>query len=221
MEKAKEEYGLVYKNEPPYEVLYTKWLPYADVLKLKGIEEMVEVYYNSGQFQYTLKALEKEFSSAFQMYESLAVFYEQHKLHQMSHSRVTRYEILLDFVKQVCPDQEDFYKELLTFDLYLRENAKTRPDFAGESLVTKEWLQEFYDREAKEPVCLRGYTGYDKRQMRKMTHVEKFTRASENICGKEEPVYVLFDYQDRNPLDHQATCYFLQNDGKEYKMANK
>lgn len=221
MEKAKEEYGLVYKNEPPYEVLYTKWLPYADVLKLKGIEEMVEVYYNSGQFQYTLKALEKEFSSAFQMYESLAVFYEQHKFHQMSHSRVTRYEILLDFVKQICPDKEDFYKELLTFDLYLRENAKTRPDFAGESLVTKEWLQEFYDREAKEPVCLRGYTGYDKRQMRKMTHVEKFTRASENICGKEEPVYILFDYQDRNPLDHQATCYFLQNDGKEYKMANK
>ena len=49
MEKQKENYGLVYKDTPPYEVLYTKWLPYEDVLVLKKVEEMVEVYYNSSQ----------------------------------------------------------------------------------------------------------------------------------------------------------------------------
>ena len=57
MEEKKDDYGLVYKGQPPYEVLYTKWLPYEDTLRLKGIEEMVETYYNSRQFCYTLPYL--------------------------------------------------------------------------------------------------------------------------------------------------------------------
>ena len=56
MEEHTEEYGLVYKSLPPYEVLYTKWLSYEDVLKLKRIEEMVEVC-DRGQFSYTLEHL--------------------------------------------------------------------------------------------------------------------------------------------------------------------
>ena len=39
------EYGIVYKNREPYEVLSTKWLDYDHVLKLKNVENMVEVYY--------------------------------------------------------------------------------------------------------------------------------------------------------------------------------
>ena len=71
MEEQKENYGLVYKSAPPYEVLFTKWISYEDVLRLKGIEEMVEVYYNSRQFEKTLEALEKEFASMFDMYEKI------------------------------------------------------------------------------------------------------------------------------------------------------
>ena len=51
------EYGIVYKTQEPYEVLSTKWLDYDHVLKLKTVENMVEVYYNSGQFQNTLEYL--------------------------------------------------------------------------------------------------------------------------------------------------------------------
>ena len=164
------------------------------------------------------------------MFEELAGFYERHDLHLVSHSRVARYEIMLDFVRQICPEKEELYRELLTFDLYLRENAKNRPEFAGESRVTKEWLQGFYEKEAETHAYLKGYESYDKRQMRKMTHVEMFEQAAEMIWGRKDPVYVLFDYQNRNPLDHQAAyyfleeqaaCYFLQNDDKKYKMSDK
>ena len=44
-------YDLVYTKEPPYEVLSTKWLSFDDVLYLKGIEAVVEVFYNSRQFE--------------------------------------------------------------------------------------------------------------------------------------------------------------------------
>lgn len=197
MKEHEEEYGLVHKSQPPYEVLYTKWLPYEDVLKLKRIEEMVEVYYNSGQFQYTLKQLVKAFGSPFEMYEALGEYYETKELHLVSHSRVTRYEILLDFARRYDPEREELYRELLVFDLYLRENMKNRPEFAGEYTVGKEELSAFYEQEAKEHRYLQGYEEYDKRQMRKMTHMERFHY---DVVGNGEPkeLCILFDYFRQN-----------------------
>lgn len=197
MKEHEEEYGLVHKSQPPYEVLYTKWLPYEDVLKLKRIEEMVEVYYNSGQFQYTLKQLVKAFDSPFEMYEALGEYYETKGLHLVSHSRVTRYEILLDFARRCDPQREELYRELLVFDLYLRENMKNRPEFAGEYTVGKEELSAFYEEEAKEHRYLQGYEEYDKRQMRKMTHMERFHY---DVVGNGEPkeLCILFDYFRQN-----------------------
>lgn len=197
IKEHEEEYGLVHKSQPPYEVLYTKWLPYEDVLKLKRIEEMVEVYYNSGQFQYTLKQLVKAFGSPFEMYEALGEYYETKGLHLVSHSRVTRYEILLDFARRYDPEREELYRELLVFDLYLRENMKNRPEFAGEYTVGKEELSAFYEQEAKEHRYLQGYEEYDKRQMRKMTHMERFHY---DVVGNGEPkeLCILFDYFRQN-----------------------
>lgn len=206
MEEKKADYGLVYKSRPPYEVLYTNWLSYDDVLVLKLVEEMVEVYYNSGQFSYTLHHLEKEFETPFQMYLELGIFYEKHKLHLISHSRITRYEIMLEFVESLGTGREDFYRELLTFDLYLRENVKNRPEFAGEYQVSKETLHDFYEEEAREHQYLKGYEQYDKRQLRKMTHVEGFHYDVLGDGGAME-VKILFDYENRSRLTHQASIF--------------
>ena len=208
MEEMKETYGLVYKSRPPYEVLYTNWLSYEEVLQLKLVEEMVEVYYNSGQFTYTLRRLEQEFSSPFELYLALGEYYEKHELHLMSHSRITRYEILLGFIRSLVNLDEKLYKELLTFDLYLRENVKNRPDFAGEYKVEKEKLNDFYDIEAQEHKFLKGYEGYDKRQLRKMTHIEKFCFDVMDSCEPCE-LLVLFDYENRNRLTHQASTFMI------------
>ena len=209
MEEMKESYGLVYKSRPPYEVLYTKWLSYEDVLTLKSVEEMVEVYYNSGQFTYTLKELEKEFTSPFALYLALGAYYENHELHLMNHSRITRYEILLGFIQSLHTEKEELYRELLTFDLYLRENMKTRPAFAGEYLVEKEVLSDFYEREAEEHRFLKGYDSYDKRQLRKMTHVEQFHYDVMGNCEAADYL-ILFDYQNRSKLTHQAKTFKIE-----------
>jgi len=208
MEEKKGDYGLVYKSRPPYEVLRTNWLSYEDVLLLKMIEEMVEVYYNSGQFSYTLRQLEQEYSSPFQLYLELGTYYENHELHLMSHSRISRYEILLDFIKTLHTDREELYRELLTFDLYLRENVKNRPDFAGEYSVSKELLNQFYDEESRQHQYLEGYAQYDKRQLRKMTHIEQF-RYDVLGQGEVKEVLLLFDYENRSPLTHQARIFSI------------
>ena len=202
MEEKTKDYELLYQNRPPYEVLSTKWLPYSDVICLKGLEEMVEVYYHSRQFEHTMELLEQVFGDAFVMFEEMSNYYEEHGYYGVNHNRVARYEILYAFIKEVALVQyetlltEEQFRQTLVMDLYLRENMKNRPAFAGDSLVSKEVERTFYDTEAEEHQYLKGYEKYDKRQLRKMTHLE-------NIDGH----LILFDYQNRNPLTNQATTY--------------
>lgn len=186
MERQKETYGLVYQSRPPYEVLYTKWLSYENVLELKMVEEMVEVYYNSCQFSNTLRQLEKEFDSPYEMYHGLGKYYEEHNLHLISHSRVKRYEILLNFIEGLLINDTELYRELLVFDLYLREKAKSRPEFAGKYTVS----------------------GKVKSDRGKMVHVEQFHYDVMGDC-KRKDCFILFDYETRNKLTHEAAISYI------------
>ncbi len=206
MQEHAEEYGLVYKGKPPYEVLGTSWLSYGEIAQLKKIEEMVEIYYNSGQFANTLRFLVKEFASPFRMYEKLSGYYEEKGLFGRSHTRTARYKILLDFIGENVKGKTEFYRELLVYDLYLRENIKSRPEFAGESLADKEFLKAFYDREEKEPVYLKSYEKADSRKLRKMTHIEVFEFQVDRDMEPGKTV-LLFDYQNRNPLNYEAAVF--------------
>ena len=206
MQEMQQEYELRYKDEPPYEVLSTKWLPYSDVIELKGIEEMVEIYYNSGQFTHVVEALVENYVSAYQMYRDLWQYYEDHDYMGIQHRRSARYEIVLDFVKEKYPEQADVMRELLTYDYYLRENAKSRPEFAGEDATDKRFVRAFYEEEEKERKHLPGYEQFDRNQMRKMTHLEYFPH-----MGK----MLLFDYKFRNPLNQEARTCMIKKDSLE------
>lgn len=208
-DRAKE-YGIRYMDTPPYEVLFTDWLSFGDVLKLKQIEEMVEIYYNSNQFEHTLPFLEQAFETPFAMYEALAAFYEKEGYFVNSPARSYRYQVLLHFASEYDKEHEKVYKELLTYDMYLRENAKSRPDFAPDLQDHKEWIREFYKKEEEDRSLLPAYHDFDARQLARMTHLEPFSypvwdmpkRGEESAC--ESPVYILFDYQKRSPLTGEA-----------------
>lgn len=205
------DYGIAYLDKPPYEVLYTNWLSFDDVVKLKRIEEMVEIYYNSNQFTHTLPVLEREFDSPFEMYEKLAQFYEEKGYFVKTPSRMYRYDVLLEFVMtSVSEDQENLYKELLLFDIYLRENVKSRPKFASFLADNKQNIRTFYENEVENSRYLQGYEQFDAKQMARMTHLERFTypvwntKYEEIIVPLKEERYVLFDYIERNPLTYEA-----------------
>lgn len=200
MAENAEAYGLVYSAKPPYEVLGTKWLDYENLLKLKSVEEMVEVYENSGQFTVTMKELVKEFDTPFDLFSELAEYYETHTLTGVSHSRMARYEILDGFVAEHIPDKLELYRRLMVYDLYLRENLKSRPDFAEDQTPFKEKIREFFAKEAVNHRYLReGYEGFEARQLIKMAHLEVFG-------GKTA---VLFDYRQRDPLSYNAAAFVI------------
>ncbi len=215
------EYGIHYTDKPPYEVLFTNWLSFEDVLRLKRIEEMVELYYNSNQFVHTLRFLVGAFETPFQMFEALAEFFEEKGYFVNSPARSYRYHVLLAFAKEYDGAQEAIYKELLTFDMYLRENLKSRPEFAKDLQEHKEVIKSFYKQEEEQRKHLPAYVSYDAKQMQRMTHLEPFyyrvweMRPQEVNCMRKNlrsdgenagnsPTYVLFDYQQRNPLTGEA-----------------
>lgn len=177
MEMCKE-YGIVYKTQEPYEVLSTKWLDYDHVLKLKTVENMVEVYYNSGQFQNTLEYLENFFPDAFSIYERLGSFYMEKGYGDVSHTRMRRYEILLEFLEDVPEISMDQVKDQMVYDLYLRENLKSRPGFARDQKPFERQIWDFRKRE----------------KVAKNAHVEVFA----------DGTVLLFNYADRDQLTNNA-----------------
>lgn len=172
------EYGIVYKTQEPYEVLSTKWLDYDHVLKLKTVENMVEVYYNSGQFQNTLEYLENFFQDAFSIYERLGSFYMEKGYGDISHTRMRRYEILLEFLEDVPEISMDQVKDQMVYDLYLRENLKSRPGLARDQKPFERQIWDFRKRE----------------KVAKNAHVEVFA----------DGTVLLFNYADRDPLTNNA-----------------
>ena len=178
------EYDLQYRAAPPYEVLSTRWLSYGDVLRLKGVEQMVEVYYNSRQFTATLKLMETEFADAFSMFAALAEYYERKSLAGLNHSRLARYEILHQFLQEYFAagyryEKQKRYEDALVYDLYLRENAKSRPSFARDQRPEKERIRSGVGE-------LRG--------LGTQIHAEVFWSGE----------LIIFDYRSRDPLTGNA-----------------
>ena len=184
MQEEAEKYGIVHKEKEPYEVLSTNWLPYGDVLKLKAVESMVEVYYNSGQFQHTLEYLVPLAKDAFTFYESLGAFYEKKGYSEISHSRMRRYEILLEYLQEETDVSVEKASQKMLYDLYLREKLKKRPSFAPDQKVYETAIWDY--RKAN--------------HIPKTAHIEVF----------EDGRAVLFDYERRDPLSNNAYTETIQ-----------
>ncbi|TAH71552.1 MAG: DUF4080 domain-containing protein [Anaerolineaceae bacterium] len=218
IEEECKKHGIVYNNEPPYEVLYTKHLTYDEIIELKGICDMVEVYYNSGQFVYSIEYLEHYFDSPMKLYASLYHYYDKNRLYELAHSRLRRYEILLEFFKDMNElkdmvsnyefndgmskdDKREenvlVFKEILLFDLCLREALRKRPDYVGAPISYQSYRL----------IC-------DKHKVnRSKIHIEKFVydvlESSKQGKAIKRECVILFDYDKRNPITNSANFYVL------------
>lgn len=229
---------ITYKNHAPYEVLFTDWLSYDEVLQLKQVEDMVEVYHNSGQFTYSIQYLEHFFETPFDFYQEIGQYYEEQKLNSMSHTRMSRYEILLRFMGEHTRGKATSEKAAYTFDmkvletillydLYLRENLKSKPDFLATNEVEREIYHHFFVEEESVKSYLKGYEEYTGKQISRLTHMEKFAYDIIKSAGTGQAVvkeeYILFDYKNRNPLDHAASTHIFEkrNETELYYIGNK
>ena len=190
MQAQASQYGILSQAEPPYEVLKTPWLSYDDIIRLKGLEEMVETYYNSGQFSNTVKVLCKQFDRPFLLYEALSDEYRARKMHEKKHSREAQYQFIRDFAAARTTLDDILVRQVLTLDYYLRDYARKRPSFALE--------QDSYKEEIR-AVCLKAFPESSYKDVIRDYHIEVFVPPF-----TDEKQFVLFDYQHRDPLDQNA-----------------
>ena len=187
-----QEYGLVYRSRPPYEVMSSKWVSYDEMLEIRLVEEMLELHYNSGQFLTYLAVLEQKYDSVFQLFLDMGHYYRSNGYLDCNHNRVHRTEIVLDFAATVDPERKDVYQEALMFDLYKIEKSKSRPVWARDLSLEKKKTSRY----------LRAH-GMEK----KYCHLERFYWIDEEGQYRQggEPLWFLFDYETRDSLTNEAT----------------
>ncbi len=216
-------YDLKYMVQAPYEVLSTRWLSFTDVLQLKQVEEMTEVYYNTGQFKYSLAYLLRQPGiTPFRLFEMLGTYYKKMGYLELQHKRVARYEILLDFARESFVESEDYkeelLKELLTMDCYLRDNAKARPSWCSDKSTLKNMQQGFFQSGGDEKIML-VLPEYKGKLDLNMMHLEAFClvtgdlleqlESGQEICLSDKKSFALFDYREKSPMFHEAKVHFF------------
>ena len=213
MEEQVKNYGIQFQETQPYEVLSTNWITYDEILVLKNVEEMVEVYHNSDQFEHVLPYVISFFDTPFSFYQRLGEYYEKRDLFGIGVKREARYTVLRDFVETELKDEKNFsvivFEQLLTYDYYLREKAKTRPEWAKKEAIEKSIYQNFFKNAGNEELSFREEQ-YDSKVAARKMHIEPLQKETlewiEEILvqTKKDVLYCVFDYEHRNPLTKDA-----------------
>lgn len=210
MEEEVKKYNILYRNLPPYEVLGTKWLSYDEIILLKGVEELVELYYNSGQYTLTLKYAVPFFESPFRFYEMFSAWYRGKSYHKLNHNRLEKYTILREFLREHIDENEwDILDEIMLYDMYLRENVKGRPAWAKDTAQYKKEWKALYREQGEKlfPEDVQAGT-YDSKRAANQSHIEVFEidikKFEQSGQVEKKQVFCLFDYSRRNPLNRAA-----------------
>ena len=210
MEEEVKKYSILYRNQPPYEVLGTKWLSYDEIILLKGVEELVELYYNSGQYTLTLKYAVPFFESPFRFYEMFSAWYRGKGYHKLNHNRLEKYNILREFLREHIDEHEwDTLDEIMLYDMYLRENVKGRPAWAKDTTQYKKEWKALYREQGEKLFPEDVQAGiYDSKRAANQSHIEVFEinikKFEQSGQVEKKQVFCLFDYSRRNPLNRAA-----------------
>ena len=210
MEEEVKKYSILYRNQPPYEVLGTKWLSYDEIILLKGVEELVELYYNSGQYTLTLKYAVPFFESPFRFYEMFSAWYRGKGYHKLNHNRLEKYNILREFLREHIDENEwDTLDEIMLYDMYLRDNVKGRPAWAKDTAQYKKEWKALYREQGEKLFPEDVQAGiYDSKRAANQSHIEVFEinikKFEQSGQVEKKQVFCLFDYSRRNPLNRAA-----------------
>lgn len=216
MEQKRKEFGIIYREKAPYEVLQTNDLSYKEIIKLKMIEEMVEIYFNSHNFRYTIKYIEQFFDHPFNLYEALAFYWEKNSYHTFNHNKTKLYTILLEFYTETVNNDDNSIKDILIFDMYLQEKVKKFPDWFEQDKTFKTEIRNFYKNEENIVKYLPQLKEYTSKQISRMVHIEVFPIdiiswiKGTSTSLERRNTAVLFNYYNKDIIKNSAKFYEIE-----------
>ncbi|MBP3929715.1 MAG: B12-binding domain-containing radical SAM protein [Peptostreptococcaceae bacterium] len=208
-EADKHEYR--YKDYPPYEILYNKYISYDEIIKLKDIEEILEKYYNSKNFVLSMKYIIQNYykQSPFKFFEDFATYFDENGYFDASQGKNQLYKILLDFYVEKVNTNIELFKEILKYDYISLGKTSNVPSFMNKIDIEDFknrchiFLQDNYNISKYIP----RFENTPAKQIIKYVHFEVFKfdilKLKEDITMnlEENECVILFVYDDKKVFE--------------------
>ena len=213
LRKKSDEYGFKFIDIAPYEVLENDYISYDELSKLKNVEDIVDKYGNEWYFKNTIDyIIENYFETPFDFYKDFSNYWEEKEYHAVSHSRMSLYEKLYEFLSTCVADDEDFVANLIKYDFLLNNKTSTLPVFLRnkEEDNLKATRHDFLQNESNLEKFLPEYLGIPVKKILNNIHFEMFdynikdiTDSAEMISNlkNEKTVYMFVYADDKKSLD--------------------
>lgn len=202
-------HGYRYTKYAPYEVLENKYISYGQIMNLKAVEDVVEKYYNSHRFEYTLEFLIPYFgNSPFAFFEEFMKYWIDKRLFNVSHSLTTLYEIIYDFISTIERIPKQIFKEVLRFDYCLWQKPSNYLNCFYPAKLGTDILKNFLTCKENINTYLPEYEGYTRRQLMRALHMEIFEYDPISYIKKE--TVILFDYKSADRALKGTKFYVLK-----------
>jgi len=205
LRRYSEKYGIAYRDKAPYEVLFTDHISFDELSLLKDVENIVDIYYNSGIFAASIEYAVSIFLTPFDFFYNFSLYWNEKGFHRESHSKQERYEILFRYLSGVeCTDLA-FLKDLLKFDMFMNENVKNLPKWLERTDYTpiRDRISAFFANEANAKAYFPKLLGRAPKELQRICHLERFSCNVldwVNGCQKVySPNYCLFVYEGSKP----------------------
>ncbi|MCY6959031.1 B12-binding domain-containing radical SAM protein [Clostridium brassicae] len=195
MSKEASKWGMKYSPYPPYEILKTNKISYLELIELKKVEAVVDKYYNSGKFSTILKYFIPKFSTPFDFYYSLGMFFQEKGYFDRNISASDYYNVFLEFNCEKLKENNFILRELIKYDYLMFNKKRGIPSFL------KDQISKAEIKLIKDKILQRGFN-FEKNGY----HIEKFNIDvlnfinNSNILKKE--TYLVYNHNDFQKIQY-------------------
>ena len=181
-----EKYNYKYLDFPPYEVLSNDFISYREICRLKDIEEVVDLYYNSNKFMFSSRyIIDNFYKSPFKFFEEIGDYYKEKGYFDIGNKQVAIFNYLYEFYEVKDFPNKERFTEYLKMDYLL----------LGKPGFYPKWFESHKDKEEYK-THLEKMEFKTLREAYKHTEFEKL--AYNVVDDKDENISILFDYRKEN-----------------------
>ncbi|KDR96029.1 Radical SAM superfamily enzyme YgiQ, UPF0313 family [Peptoclostridium litorale DSM 5388] len=213
-------HGYEFSSKPPYEILSNKYIGFGEILRLKEIEEILELYWNSRGFSKSCTYVIENFysESPFRFFEDFSRYWSDRGYFEVGHSRNALYEMFSGFYEFRIGNNMELFRELLRHDYMASAKASAAPKALGgyDIACFKGRCYEFVSSPENVSKYMGMYSGLDSKGILRKIRIEAFSYDIKALFGdmKTKPVkkdtFVLYVYDGVDSLLEKSNVYFIE-----------
>ncbi|MGL4688104.1 MAG: DUF4080 domain-containing protein, partial [Fusobacteriaceae bacterium] len=183
--KEIEKYNYKYTEFTPYEVLSNNFISFKEISKLKEVERLLNLYYNSGKLTKSIDYIIKNnYISPFKFYEDISAYFKELSLLDIGHKDGSLFDYLLDFYKYKEFQGTNKFIEYLKYDFLMLGKPGNYP----------QWFQSKKNSDLYNSI-IKTKNFISAREGHKNSELEEF---STNVLDDiENSVILFFDYKNK------------------------